>query len=157
MSEQPRKHEIMVARYIQSVYSTIYALFAPQMKFDRVIKPGGSNKRPDIQFRIEGYAAIFIIETDENQHKAPAYANETSRLLELYADCDGQSLYVIRINPDKYITKDGGEMASFDERCAELVNCINGTLIMPPEKGLHVCKLFYDYYDPISYEWQKYA
>jgi hypothetical protein len=73
------------------------------MVFDKRVEEGCSARRPDV--RIDFGTHTVLVECDENQHRG--YSCENKRMMELFLDCGGRPLVVLRLNPDAY--ESGGE------------------------------------------------
>ena len=68
--------------------------------WDKHIKDGCSNKRPDLLLDL-GYQ-IIIVEIDEEQHINYDCSCENKRIMELSKDLQHRPIILIRFNPDKY-------------------------------------------------------
>jgi hypothetical protein len=72
--------------------------------FDKKIKGGSSNRRPDIFLNLG--SCIIVIEVDENQHVNYDTICENRRLMEISLDVGHKPIIFIRFNPDDYISDD---------------------------------------------------
>jgi len=129
--------------------------FGDIFEYDRAIKCGCSQKRPD--WFLDCFNYSIIVELDENQHKYNSC--DEKRIMQLFQDLGNRKLVLIRINPDKY--KNGDIKISncfkfdknntikcvtkeFDERFNKLVERIEHFLNNEPTKELTIEKLFFD-------------
>ena len=77
---------------------------------DQRVNGGCSNRRPDVLLDMGEY--VIIIEIDENQHQDYDCTCENKRLMELFQDCGGRPMAMIRFNPDKYYNASGHSVPS---------------------------------------------
>jgi hypothetical protein len=122
------------------------------MVFDKRVEDGCSARRPDV--RIDYGTHTVLVECDENQHRG--YSCENKRMMELFLDCGGRPLVVLRLNPDAY--ESGGERRSgcfrptksglavdeteWSRRMETLVSRIRYHRL-PPEKEITVEEFYY--------------
>lgn len=73
-------------------------------QFDKTIKNGCSNRRPDVLIDFKSF--VMIIEIDENSHCCYDDNDEEIRMFEIQNDIDNRPLIIIRFNPDCYYKND---------------------------------------------------
>ena len=125
--------------------------------FDKQIKGGTSNKRPDILLEME--KQCIIIEIDENQHKY--YSCENRRLMEISKDLQFKPVVFIRFNPDVYYDENKNKISScfktnkkgivcvdktsnWKDRLHKLEKTVNYWLNNTTNKTIELVELFYD-------------
>lgn len=131
--------------------------------YDKKIKDGCSNRRPDIFIDL-GYQVI-IVEIDEDQHDIYDSICENKRIMLLSQDIGYRPLIFIRFNPDQYINSNGENIKScwsktksglykvnhtkqteWNERLNELKNTITYWIDHKTEKTISFTYLFYNDY-----------
>lgn len=135
----------------------------PDLKFifDKPIKGGKSNKRPDILIELDHQC--IIIEIDEDQHKKYEDICENKRIMEISKDLKFKNIVFIRFNPDGYIDKNKNKIPScwkinnvrilsipkenkkkWEARLKELKEKIRYWIKNKTTKVIEIIELFYD-------------
>jgi hypothetical protein len=127
--------------------------------FDKTIRGGCSQKRPDAFIDMLVYS--IIIEVDEGQHDR--YSCENKRMMELFQDLGQRPIVFIRFNPDKYINSENETVEScfkyhkqmgvpviknktlWNNRLQELKSKISYHIANIPDKEITIEYLYYDH------------
>jgi hypothetical protein len=128
--------------------------------FDKVIKGGCSNRRPDAYADLLTHA--LVVECDENQHFPYGQICENKRAMILFVDGGSIPTVFIRFNPDGFIDKDNKKVLSsfvyhktsgipmirnekeWASRLDTLKKTIEYYINNIPEKEVTVVNLYYD-------------
>lgn len=108
--------------------------------------------RPDFCISMDGFT--MLIELDEYQHKSYSKHSENDRIENIYHAVN-EPLYIIRFNPDGYITKDGNikspfmdntiiNMIDWENRLQSLTDTINTCIAKGAPCTYEIIHLFYD-------------
>ena len=92
--------EIAARREVESEFPGRFIFGKRLIIPNRDKKSSPDNYYPDMQAHFE--ICVFIIEIDENQHKAYDMEGEKIRIVEIYKAA-GKNIVLLRFNPDKYI------------------------------------------------------
>ena len=117
---------------------------------DSIIEDGcGSLLRPD--FRIKTIWGNLLIEIDEKQHRYNDPQCEIIRMKQLFQALQMEKLYIIRYNPDNYMTLPNQKPVSKSERETTLLKYIKELTeadVTEIPLGMTVLYLYYNYFDP---------
>ena len=116
---------------------------------------GCSKRRPYVFFELLTYC--LIVEIDEDQHKAYGDSCECARLNEIVSSICGQSVIIIRFNPDTTKHKGKKLNLTLGDKVDCLVECIKSELIKNYDTfQVKIIQLYYDdnytTYQPIKEE-----
>jgi very-short-patch-repair endonuclease len=131
------KKEWAVVRYLRKAINTQFEYNSSKML------QGCSKKRPDIYFELNKHCVI--VEIDENQHNNYENSCECARINEIVNGIGGNSVIIIRYNPD--VVKNKGKVLNINkgDRIDLLVKTIKDELVK--EYDTFIVKIIQLYYN----------
>ena len=106
---------------------------------------------------------VVLYEIDENQHRDPSYTCENMRICRLFVDAGKRPMYIVRFNPDDYISENQEKRQSpwgydsygksvlkkiyiqeWDMRLNVLKDTIETCCSRPPSKEIETIHLFFN-------------
>lgn len=84
--------------------------FPKTFTFDKIVSGGCSKRRPDVFLDL--YTHVINGEIDDDSHKYRDTTCEEAKINDTFTDNADRPMVLIRINPDKYVDKNGEKVPS---------------------------------------------